>query len=65
MRKSEIKKATDNALIWDYISSHSNYFLAINTRGSTKRIVQHCADLENEMIKRGILTDEDRILLNQ
>ena len=59
MRKREIPKAKDNDLITEYVSSYATLLLNYN---SSRRIIQaekHCKDLEVELLKRGILTEEN------
>ena len=68
MTKQEIKKATNNELIVDYVRTYSSLCVNLNSapwenRG-TKRYEQHCHDLETEMVTRGILTEEDVQHLN-
>lgn len=64
-KKSEIKDLRDNELIVEYVRSTadlaSNYVL---NRG-VKRLQVHCADLECELVKRGILTEHDVEVLNR
>lgn len=59
MRKSEIKKSTDNDLLVDYIQSISSLFLNFNAGKRTNQLSIHCSDLEKEIVSRGILTEED------
>lgn len=59
MKKSEIKKATDNELIVDFIETYSSWCLKINRGGGTKQCATHCRDLAAEMLKRGIFTEEN------
>lgn len=59
MRKNEIKKATNNALIVDYVKTYSSLCLNINLGMGTKQFENHCNDLEKEMLNRGLLTEED------
>ena len=63
MRKSEMKKATVNELLVDYVRSYASLCLNQNFSRGTKQLSVHCTDLENELLSRGILTEEDiRIL---
>lgn len=64
MRKSEIAKAKDNELIVDYVKSYSSLCLNINLKLGEKQLSKHCADLEKELLKRGILTENDIRILN-
>lgn len=59
MRKREIKKAKDNEIIVDYISSNISWHLNYNSGKSVDQLGKHCHDLEEEIIKRGILTSDD------
>lgn len=65
MKKSEIASLKDNELIVEYVRSTadlaSNYVL---DRG-VKRLQSHCADLERELVKRGVLTEHDIEVLNR
>lgn len=64
MWKSEITKAPTNKLIVDYIRSSAEFAVNLNLKRGTERLSKHCADLEEELVKRGILTDEDVKVLN-
>lgn len=59
MRKNEIKKSKDNELLVDYINSIVMLHLNYNSGRSLNQIEKHCSDLENEIISRCILTEED------
>lgn len=65
MRKQDIMNADDNALLVEYIRSYgehaSNYVL---NRG-VKRLQSRLANLEKELVTRGILTEHDIKILNQ
>lgn len=64
MTRKEIGKAENNKLIVDYVQTYSLLTLKYNTGGGTKQHERHCVDLEKEMVKRGILTEEDVEHLN-
>lgn len=64
MKKTEIKKTATNTLIVDYVKTYSSLCLNINIGGGTKRYSSHCADLEKELVARGVLTEEDVKTLN-
>lgn len=64
MRKSEIKKAPTNRLIVDYVRSSAELAVNQNLKRGTERLSKHCTDLEEELVMRGILTDEDVKILN-
>lgn len=59
MKKSEIENLSDNKLIVEYVR-HSNELTSnyVLNRG-VKRLQVICANMENELVKRGILNDED------
>ena len=64
MTKNEIKKAKDNELIIEYVKSYSGLCLNENLHLGTKQLSKHCADLEAELLKREILTENDIKSLN-
>lgn len=59
MKKSEIENLPDNKLIVEYVR-HSNELTSnyVLNRG-VKRLQVICNNMENELVKRGILNDED------
>ena len=59
MKKSELKSAKINELIVDYVQSYSMLSLNYNLNKGTKQLEKHCEDLEEELTKRNILTQED------
>ena len=65
MRKTEIARAKDNELIVDYVRSYGLYLRNMNLGLGEKRLANHCADLEKELVKRGILTKENIDALNK
>ena len=64
MRKNEIPKAKNNELLVDYIRSYSEWGENSILGRGVKQLERHCADLEKELVKRGILTEEDVKHLN-
>lgn len=58
MTKQAMKKAKDNELMFDYIQSYSILMLNLNSDRGTRQIEKHCNDLEEEIVKRGLLTEE-------
>ena len=58
MRKNEISKADNSELIVDYVISFSSLISNYNTNRGIKQLEAHCTDLEKEIVKRGILTEE-------
>ena len=59
MKKTEIPKARDNDLIEDYVSSYATLLLNYNASRGIIQVEKHCKDLETELLKRGILTEEN------
>lgn len=64
MRKNEIAKAKDNDLITEYVSTYSTLLVNWNVGRGTIQAEKHCKDLEAELLKRGILTEENIRRLN-
>lgn len=64
MTKKEIKKASNNELIVDYVRSYSFYEVNYLLDRGTKQLLQHCHDLEAELVARKILTEDDVRHLN-
>lgn len=59
MRKNEIPKAKDNDLITEYILKYGLLFVNYNTNRGIKQLEKQCENLEAELLKRGILTEEN------
>ena len=59
MRKTEIKTAKDNELIAEYVHSYAMLIVKYNLNRGTKQLEKHCHDLETELLKRGLLTEDD------
>ncbi|MEE1256002.1 MAG: hypothetical protein UHN47_05770 [Lachnospiraceae bacterium] len=64
MQKKEIVNAKDNELITEYVSTYASYLINFNLNRGTKQHAKHCHDLEAELLRRGILTEEDIERLN-
>lgn len=64
MTKTEMKKAENNELIYRYISLHSLIGIKYNEGKSIKSLLKEQADLDTEMLKRGLLTEEQIKKLN-
>lgn len=64
MNKQEVKKAEDHALITETIRTYA--FLLQNwcLQRGTKQLEKHFQDCGNELVKRGIITQEDLNHLN-
>ena len=63
MRKNEIKNAKDNELVYDLAQSYASLVANYNLNRVTKQYEKHCEDLEDELLKRGLLTEEQVKLL--
>ena len=65
MTKTEIKKAADNEIIYRYIKAYSSSSVNLNLGGKiTKSLEKELADLDAEMLRRGLLTEEQIRRLN-
>lgn len=64
MRKSEIPKAKDNELVFEYVESYALLMMNYNEGKAIKQKQAHCNELEKELVKRGLLTEEDVKKLN-
>ena len=58
MTKTEIKKATDNEIIYRYIKAYSSFSVNLNLGGKIKSLEKELVNLDEEMLSRGILTKE-------
>ena len=64
MTKKELKTAKDNEVIFDYINTFATWYYNYNCGGGIKRTGEHLRDLDDEMLKRGLLTKEQVDMLN-
>lgn len=64
MNRKELKTASDSDVIMDYIESYAYFTVNLNTHGGTKAIGRHLKDLDDEMLRRGILTQKQIDRLN-
>lgn len=65
MTKTEMKKAANNELIVAYVEAYSSFVLKYNEKGrGIKMIQKECQNLEAELLKRELLTEEDVRRLN-
>ena len=64
MTKSEIKKSLNNELVFEYVNSYSQLMCNYNLNRGTDRLQKHCNDLEEELLKRELLTAEQIKQLN-
>ena len=65
MRKQDIMNADDNALLVEYIRSYGEHATNYVLNRGTKRLQAHLADLERELVRRGILNERDIETLNR
>ena len=65
MTKKQLKTATDSEVIVDYIETEATYCLNLNMGGGIDRLYNHLLDLNQEMLKRGILSQKqiDRLMM--
>lgn len=64
MTKKEIKSAKDSELVYEYATNYALLLLNYNMGKGTNRLQAHCNNLENELMKRNLLTEEDIKRLN-
>lgn len=64
MNRKELKTAKDSDVIVDYIRSFSSLVVNMHLGRGTKALAKHLLDLDKEMLKRGILTQEQVDHLN-
>ena len=64
MTKYEMKDARDSEIIVDYIKSYSLFCTNDCLNRGTKAVSKHLQDLDAEMLKRGLLTQEQIDFLN-
>lgn len=64
MKKSEIKFLKDNELIAEYVRTYAHYDTNWVCRRGTEQLAKQLKNLEAELLKRGILTQEDIDRLN-
>ena len=64
MKKSEIKFLKDNELIAEYVKTFAHYDSNWVLRRGVSQLGKYLKDLEDELIKRNILTEEDVRKLN-
>lgn len=65
MTKKEIKIAKNSELVYEYATSYALLIVNYNIGKGTKQLQKHCNDLENELMKRNLLTEEDVERLNR
>lgn len=64
MTRKEMKTATDSEIILDYIRSYANLSVNQNLGCGIERLSKHLEDLDEQMLKRGILNEDQIRRLN-
>lgn len=64
MTKKELLTAQDSEIIVDYIKSYCLECMNTNFGGPTKALAKHLAHLDAEMLRRGLLTQDQIDFLN-
>lgn len=64
MKKSEIKNLTDRELIVEYVRAYSHYDTNFILRRGIEQLAKQLRNIEAELIKRNILTEDDINYLN-
>lgn len=64
MRKTDIPKLADNDLITEYVRVYASLLMNTNMNMGVKQLEKQCANLEDELLKRGLLTEENIKRLN-
>lgn len=64
MTAKELKTAQDSEVILDYIRTYANFVCNLNMNRGIKQSGKHLKDLDVEMLRRGILTEEQVKFLN-
>ena len=65
MTRKQLKFARDGEILVDYIMTSCKFAVNQNLGRGTKALGEHLKDLENEIIKRDILTQEEVDYLNR
>lgn len=65
MRKNEIAKATDSELFVEYVRTYASYAVNVNLGRGTEKLGAHVADLEREILKRGLMSQAQIDSLNR
>lgn len=58
MDRKSLKKATDSEVVMDYINTYAEFCVNMNLGRGTDRLWKHWLDLDKEIVKRGILAQE-------
>ena len=58
MTKKEIIEAKDSKLVYEYATNYALLLMNYNLGKGTKQLQAYCNNLERELLKRGLLTDE-------
>lgn len=65
MTIKEVKEATTNELIVGLVQAHTMYQARMLTSGKLSQAMREIEKIQAEMLKRGILTEQDIELLNK
>ena len=65
MKISEISKCSNSDLITEYVISYNLLGLNYNLHKATKELEKRCTKLEEELLKRELLTEENLKKLRQ
>lgn len=58
MTKKEVKTASDADLVYELAWSNALWMTNYNLGRGTKKHESHCRDLVDELLKRGLLTEQ-------
>ncbi len=64
MKKSEIKNLTDRELIVEYVRTYSHYDTNSILGRGIEQLAKQLRNIEAELVKRNILTEDDINYLN-
>lgn len=60
MKKSEVEKVADNELIVELANTNAMYSVNYNNNGGVKQLAIKLTWLTNEMVRRGLITEEQQ-----
>lgn len=65
LSKKEIKEISDAKLVYETINTYGLFLLQYNcSNRGTKGLEKYCRELQNELVIRNLLTEEDNNRLN-
>ena len=59
MDRKSLKVATDKEVLIDFINTYAEFCVNMNLSRGTQRLWKHWIDLDKEMVKRGIFTEDE------